>query len=97
MGAMIVIQPHEGSSPEMGVNMICPASETVSDKKDGEEVNGTYSGKIVDHDGEKYISIHQIDGQDVQEMESGQEPDKQDETEMDSNDALDSFMKNRKK
>lgn len=84
-----------------GVNMVCIPDEVLSDNSDGDIVDFSGSGKIVEQDGKKYISIHQINGSDVTEMDDAEKEssleDEGDISEMDSNDALNSFMSKRNK
>lgn len=53
--------------------------------EDGDEVEVTIKGKLIDKDGVRFISIDSVDGEDVEDMEKEMNS-------MDSQDALEHFM-----
>lgn len=82
--------------PEHGVNVICIPDDLFPGSSDGDTASFQGHGTIVEHDGKKYISVDQVNGEDVEELpDSPDENHSQDKSEMDSEDALDSYMKNK--
>lgn len=82
-----------------GVNMVHIPDDVLTDAKDGDDVDFHASGKLVEHDGKRFVSVAQADGSDVEEMPNTDQSQESTETKegeyQDSNDALDGYMKNK--
>lgn len=62
-----------------------------SDAEDGDEVEATIKGTIEERDGQRFVSVSSLDGEEVEE-----EDDKEADSSMDAEDALDRFFNNPK-
>lgn len=70
-------------NPKDNVIPICDC--IAKDAEDGDEVEVTVKGKLIEKDGLRFIAIESVDGEDVEDME-------REINSMDSEDALEHFM-----
>lgn len=96
---MKIVIMNEGSDsygPDAMSNSVCICDCILKDAKDGDDVKATIEGKLIEHEGKRYIAIHTVDGEAVEEMGPGygsdmEEP-PEDQMNMDAEDALASFL-----
>lgn len=105
MKTVIVIGGDSQHGADAMSNTLCICDCILKDKKDGDDVEATIKGVLIDHgDGKRYIAVSQVDGEDVVEEDTtdlgeGEQPNDvspEDLMNMDTTDALDNFMKQRK-
>lgn len=94
----IIIDNSDESSygPDAMANSVCICDCILKDAKDGDNVKSQIEGVLVDHgDGKRYIAIHTVDGEPVEEMDSedyGNNSNKENPMDMNAEDALSHFM-----
>lgn len=96
MSLVIMIEGQKFGPHEMA-NSICLPDDALTGKKDGEEVEFSGKGILVEHDGKRYIAVNAVDGKPVEEMEEENEPSEEESMEMTGDDALEDFMKQKRK
>jgi len=106
-GIIIIKKDHMGPSadqygPHAMANTVQICDCVLTDKKDGDEVEFTGKGTLVEHDGMRFITVSQVDGADVEEMpdmpnDQQDQMNHEDMMGMDATDALAHFMQNKGK
>lgn len=105
----IIIIKKEDMGGQMGpdamVNTIGICDCILKDKNDGDEVEVTVKGTLIDHDGMRFIAAHTVEGEPVEDPDIEQDSSQEQPMDMgappahammNAHDALTQFLQNRK-
>ena len=110
MNAILLVKKDHGMGSfghDAMANTVGVCDCILKDAKDGDQVNAKITGTLMEHDGKRYISIDEVDGQPVEDSEMSMDanpdegsmdapPSHDMGSSMDSEHALMQFMANKK-
>ncbi len=80
-GLMIMIGHGDeaGANGSEMCNVIYPPDNAFKDAQDGDEVTFQAKGKLIEHDGHRFVMVSDVDGQPVQELDQQEKEPTQEE------------------